>query len=109
MPPQYFTESPVHLHALQRRLVSLRPHMHLRGKAFRYDLLKADGTKETLLEVPRYDFNWQLRYELKEPLVFANRSRIEVTGWFDNSADNPANPNPEATVRWGEQTDDEML
>ncbi|MGE4550983.1 MAG: hypothetical protein AAEJ57_06300, partial [Opitutales bacterium] len=85
------------------------PHMHLRGKAFRYDLIKADGTKETLLDVPRYDFNWQLRFELKEPLVLANRSRIEVTGWFDNSADNPANPNPEATVRWGEQTDDEML
>ena len=85
------------------------PHMHLRGKAFKYELLTQDGKRETLLEVPRYDFNWQLRYELKEPRPLVAGSRIEVTGVFDNSKDNPANPNPEQNVRWGDQSDEEML
>ena len=58
-------------------------------------LLTQDGKRETLLEVPRYDFNWQLRYELKEPRPLPAGSRIEVTGVFDNSKDNPANPNPD--------------
>ena len=85
------------------------PHMHLRGKAFKYELLTQDGKRETLLEVPRYDFNWQLRYELKEPRPLPAGSRIEVTGVFDNSKDNPANPNPDQNVRWGDQSDEEML
>jgi len=85
------------------------PHMHLRGKAFKYELLKKNGERETLLEVPRYDFNWQLRYELKEPLALPGGSRIEVTGVFDNSSENPANPDPNHTVRWGDQSDEEML
>ena len=85
------------------------PHMHLRGKAFRYELLMQDGKRETLLDVPRYDFNWQLRYELKEPRSLPAGSRIEVTGVFDNSKNNPANPNPNQKVRWGDQSDEEML
>ncbi|MBO93293.1 MAG: hypothetical protein CMI32_00135 [Opitutales bacterium] len=85
------------------------PHMHLRGKAFKYELLKQNGERETLLEVPRYDFNWQLRYELKEPRSLPSGSRIEVTGVFDNSSENPANPDPNRIVRWGDQSDEEML
>ncbi|MBT3635306.1 MAG: redoxin family protein [Opitutae bacterium] len=85
------------------------PHMHLRGKAFKYELLTQNGKRETLLEVPRYDFNWQLRYELKEPRTLPAGSRIEVTGTFDNSKDNPANPDPSRIVRWGDQSDEEML
>ncbi len=85
------------------------PHMHLRGKAIKYELLDRDGKRETLLDVPRYDFNWQLRYELKEPRIIPPGSRIQVTGVFDNSKDNPANPDPNANVRWGDQSDEEML
>ena len=85
------------------------PHMHLRGKAFHYEVVLPDGRRETLLEVPRYDFNWQIRYELRNPCELPAGSRVEVSGWFDNSANNPANPNPEATVYWGEQTNNEML
>jgi len=85
------------------------PHMHLRGKAIKYELLDREGKRETLLDVPRYDFNWQLRYELKEPRLIPPGSRIQVTGVFDNSKDNPANPDPNANVRWGDQSDEEML
>ncbi len=85
------------------------PHMHLRGKAFKYELLTQDGQKKTLLEVPHYDFNWQLRYELKEPRPIPVGSRIQVTGVFDNSKENPANPDPDITVDWGDQSEDEML
>lgn len=90
-------------------LLGYMPHMHVRGKAFRYDLLPPGGKRETLLDVPRYDFNWQLRYEHAEPRPVVAGSRIEITGWFDNSAGNPANPDPDKTVKWGPQTEDEML
>ena len=85
------------------------PHMHLRGKAFKYELLTKNGERETLLDVPRYDFNWQLRYELKQPRALPAGSRIEVTGVFDNSSENPANPDPNRIVRWGDQSEQEML
>ncbi|MFG0332165.1 MAG: hypothetical protein ACF8TS_02290 [Maioricimonas sp. JB049] len=91
------------------RLLGFMPHMHLRGKAFRYDLISPDDSRQTLLDVPAYDFNWQLEYRLSEPLEVSRGSRLEVTGWYDNSADNPANPDPTITVNWGDQTDDEML
>jgi peroxiredoxin len=90
-------------------LTGFLPHMHLRGKAFRYDLIEPGGGRETLLDIPAYDFNWQLKYELAEPRLVAAGSKIEVTGWFDNSAANPANPDPSKTIKWGPQTDDEML
>jgi hypothetical protein len=84
-------------------------HMHVRGKSFKYELEAPDGTRETLLDIPRYDFNWQLRYDYAEPRRIAAGSTIKVTAAFDNSANNPANPDPSKTVRWGPQTFDEML
>jgi EF hand len=68
-----------------------------------------DNQRRTVLDVPRYDFNWQLLYRLAEPLTAPAGSRFEVTAAFDNSPHNPANPDPTKEVRWGEQTDDEML
>ena len=85
------------------------PHMHLRGKAFRYEALLPDGRKQLLLDVPRYDFNWQLSYRLAEPLNLPQGTTLLLTGWFDNSRNNPANPDPTKTVRWGPQTFDEMM
>lgn len=85
------------------------PHLHVRGKSFEYTLTTADGRTESLLNIPRYDFNWQLRYEYREPRVLPKGSRITVSAVFDNSAQNPANPNPAQRVTWGEQTFDEML
>ena len=83
--------------------------MHVRGKAFRYEANLPDGNTQLLLDVPRYDFNWQLAYRYAEPLAFPAGTQIKATGWFDNSSNNPANPDPTKTVRWGEQTSDEML
>jgi len=84
-------------------------HMHVRGKAFRFDLTHADGRKETLLDIPRYDFNWQLRYDYRQPRVIPKGTQFTVTAVFDNSEDNPANPDPDRTVKWGPQTFDEMM
>ena len=83
------------------------PHMHLRGKAARYELIR-DGETETLLDVPHYDFNWQLLYRLAQPRVLQPSDTIRYTSWYDNSADNLANPDPARDVRWGQQTDEEM-
>ncbi len=90
-------------------LLGMNPHMHLRGKSFKYELQLPDGTREVLLDVPRYDFNWQLWYMLKEPKHIPKGSRMICTAYFDNSADNPANPDPSATIIWGEQTWEEMM
>ena len=85
------------------------PHMHFRGKWMRYDLLLPDGTKETLLHVPRYDFNWQLGYTLAEPRHVPAGAWLLVTGAFDNAPANPANPNAASRVRFGLQSWDEMF
>ena len=90
------------------QVLGFLPHMHLRGKAARYELATESGTK-TLLDIPCYDFNWQLLYQLSEPLTVRRGDTIHFTGWFDNSSANPANPDPTRTVRWGKQTEDEML
>lgn len=90
-------------------LVSLMPHMHLRGKDFKYEAVYPDGRREVLLSVPRYDFNWQSNYRLAEPLRLPAGTRIECTAHFDNSADNPNNPDPTKPVRWGDQTWQEMM
>ena len=90
-------------------VLALFPHMHLRGKSFRYDLIHPDGREEILLDVPRYDFAWQHRYTLAEPLRVVAGSRLRCTAIYDNSADNPANPDPDAEVRTGPQTWDEMF
>jgi thiol-disulfide isomerase/thioredoxin len=93
----------------EAQILSFMPHMHMRGKAFRYDLVDAAGTRVELLNVPRYDFNWQLLYRAAEPLVLNSGSRIEATAWYDNSPENPSNPDPAKTVVWGDQTEDEMM
>jgi hypothetical protein len=91
------------------QVLALMPHMHVRGKSFKYELITPDSQRRTLLDVPRYDFNWQIQYRLAEPLSVPVGSRVEVTAVYDNSAGNPANPDPGKSVHWGEQTDDEML
>lgn len=89
-------------------IMGFLPHMHVRGKACRYDLVRSDGSRTTLLDIPRYDFNWQLLYRLHEPLALAAGDTLAFTAWYDNSPGNPANPDPTKTVRWGPQTFDEM-
>jgi hypothetical protein len=90
-------------------IVNFFPHMHNRGAAFRYDLIGRDGAAETLLEIPRYDFNWQLTYVPQRPIRAPAGSMLRATGWFDNSPQNPANPDPTQDVRFGEQTWEEMM
>ena len=90
-------------------LFSMFPHMHLRGKDFKFEVVYPDNKRETLLSVPRYDFGWQSNYLLKEPLRLPAGTRIECTAHFDNSAKNPNNPNPNTLVFWGEQTWQEMM
>lgn len=91
------------------RLLNLSPHMHMRGKAMRFEATLPGREIRTLLEVPHYDFNWQVAPVYAEPPELPAGSVVRVTGWFDNSAANPANPDPTATVRWGSQTADEMM
>ncbi len=84
-------------------------HMHLRGKAFKYEVTYPDGKSEVLLDIPRYDFNWQLAYDYKQPKFIPRGSVLKITAVYDNSSGNPANPDPSKTVRWGSQTFDEMM
>ena len=91
------------------RLLSLSPHMHLRGKSFRFEARFPDGRREILLDVPRYDFNWQLRYDFAEPRPLPRGTRLVCTARYDNSGNNPANPDSTKSVGWGDQTRDEML
>jgi len=89
-------------------LLSFLPHMHLRGKRFEYNIIRADGSVETLLRV-NYDFHWQLSYRLAEPRPLKAGTKLEAVAWYDNSRNNPHNPDPESAVTWGEQTYDEMM
>ena len=88
---------------------SLLPHAHYRGKASEFVAHLPDGTQETLLSVPRYDFNWQTNYDLKEPRFLPAGTKIVHRTWWDNSARNPANPDATRDVPWGQQSWDEML
>ena len=90
-------------------LHSLTPHMHYRGTDMQYTAVYPDGRRETLLSVPNYDFNWQRPYLLAEPRALPAGSRVEVTGTYDNSAQNRFNPNPEKWLRFGPMTTDEMF
>ncbi|HJT77429.1 MAG TPA: redoxin family protein [Gemmataceae bacterium] len=90
-------------------LLALFPHMHLRGRSFRYEATYPDGRTEILLDVPRYDFAWQDRYVLAEPKRLPAGTVLRGIAHYDNSADNPANPDPAATVRAGPQNTDEMF
>ena len=88
---------------------AISPHMHLRGKDMRFTLVWPDGREELLLDVPRYDFNWQTEFELMEPLRIPAGSRLIVEGHYDNSRRNRFNPAPHREVYWGEQSWDEMF
>ncbi|PYV18489.1 MAG: thiol-disulfide isomerase, partial [Acidobacteria bacterium] len=90
-------------------VVSLMPHMHVRGRDFTYTVVYPDGRSEIILKVPRYDFNWQLSYRLKEQLALPAGSRIDCVAHFDNSPANKFNPDPTKEVRWGDQTWEEMM
>jgi hypothetical protein len=90
-------------------LYELSPHMHYRGSRFKYEALYPDGSTEVLLSVPKYDFHWQTLYRFTQPKRLPAGTRIRGLGAFDNSAQNRDNPNPGVTVRFGEQTDDEMF
>jgi mono/diheme cytochrome c family protein len=89
-------------------LLSLFPHMHLRGKRFEYDIVEPDGSVETLLRV-NYHFHWQLSYRLAEPRLLKAGTKLRAVAWYDNSRNNPHNPDPSATVTWGDQTYQEMM
>ncbi len=90
-------------------LLQFFPHMHYRGKSFRYEAIYPDGSREILLDVPNYDFNWQLRYDLAEPKRMPRGTTLVCTAHFDNSADNLFNPDPNKTVRFGLQSFEEMM
>jgi peroxiredoxin len=90
-------------------LLTVSPHMHWRGKDFKYTLHFPDGREQVVLFVPQYDFGWQTTYTLAEPIRVPKGSRLHCVAHYDNSAENLNNPNPDATVRFGEQTWDEMM
>jgi hypothetical protein len=89
-------------------LVWFMPHMHLRGKDMTFQLIHPDGREETVLSA-KFNFNWQLGYELEKPIKLTKGTRMIVTAHHDNSANNPYNPTPGQPVRWGEMTAEEMM
>ncbi|HXI93432.1 MAG TPA: cytochrome c [Blastocatellia bacterium] len=91
------------------RIIDLMPHMHVRGKDFTYTAVYPDGRSEVVLQVPKYDFNWQLLYQFKDPLFLPKGARLDCVAHFDNSARNKYNPDPSKEVRWGDQTWEEMM
>ena len=90
-------------------LISFMPHMHVRGKSMKYEVVYPDGRRQTLLDVPVYDFHWQTLYSLKKPLMIPSGSTIQVTAHFDNSERNMHNPDPTKIIRQGSATYDEMM
>lgn len=90
-------------------LVQMLPHMHLRGKAFSYRAVYPTGETENLLNVPKYSFSWQLSYFPARKTVFPKGTKIECTAYYDNSANNPSNPDPKVEVRYGDQSWEEMM
>jgi hypothetical protein len=90
------------------QLLSFFPHMHLRGRRFEYNILQPGRAPETLLRV-NYDFYWQLSYRLAQPRALPAGTVLQAVAWYDNSKNNPHNPDPTVSVRWGDQTSDEMM
>lgn len=90
-------------------ILTMAPHMHVRGKSFYYELRYPDGTTEVLLNVPKYDFNWQTIYALAKPKFVPAGSVLYTKAHFDNSDRNMANPDPTSDVKWGDQTWEEMM
>jgi hypothetical protein len=91
------------------KVQSFFPHMHVRGKAMEYKATYPTGESQVLCSVSRYDFNWQMTYMLAGPVSLPKGTELLVSAWYDNSPNNPSNPNPNADVYWGEQTWEEML
>ena len=89
-------------------VTALFPHSHLLGTRWEYRLSYPDGRTETVLSVPRYDFNWQTYYVFEDALSIPKGSRLEASAWYDNSETNRSNPDPSTPARWGEQTWEEM-
>ena len=106
--PDYKVEASTTLN-FEGKLVSLYPHAHLRGKAWEFRAIYPTGEEETLLKVPNYDFHWQLTYYLAQPKLLPKGTKLVITAWYDNSANNPQNPDPTKEVRWGEQSWEEMM
>jgi hypothetical protein len=90
-------------------LLSITPHMHFRCKNVRYELTRPNGQREVLLSVPNYNFNWQLVYRFQDPMLVEKGSLLTVTAHYDNSANNPANPDPTKAIRWGDKSEEEMM
>ncbi len=91
------------------KIISFSPHMHVRGKSMRYELVSADGKRSTLVDVPHYDFHWQQAYNPANPVMVHSGTKIEVLATYDNSPNNPWNPDPSKEVRWGDQSWEEMM
>jgi hypothetical protein len=106
--PHYQAEATFRVRA-DARIISLTPHMHWRGKDYWYEVIYPDGKRETLLSVPRWDFNWQNTYYFKEPLRLPKGSKLHSIAHWDNSRNNLYNPAPDKSVRFGLQTWDEMM
>lgn len=90
------------------KLYGLLPHTHLRGTRWKYELRQPDGSSQVVLDIPRYDFNWQTYYFFATPLEIPGGAKLVSTAWYDNSATNPSNPDPKIDVKWGDQTWEEM-
>lgn len=110
IPPRanpHLVNGQVHGYPASGRLLSVAPHMHLRGKSFELTATKQGGA-EILLQVPHYDFNWQHEYLFAEPINLSDIESLKFTVGFDNSPQNPVNPDPTQRVTWGDQTWEEM-
>ena len=93
----------------ETKIGAFGPHMHVRGKAMKFELLRPGADPEVLLNVPAYDFNWQLKYYPTELVKVRKGDQIRVTAWYDNSPNNKYNPDPTKEVFWGDQSWAEML
>lgn len=106
--PNYQVDAEIQF-ASDTKIVEMLPHMHLRGKDFEYKAIYPDGTTKTLLRVPHYSFSWQLTYIPENDITVPKGTTIHATAHYDNSANNPANPDPAKTVRYGDQSWEEMM
>ena len=106
-PDQEVTEC--HTFTKDMYITSLTPHMHLRGKSMRFDVTYPNGKTETLLDVPAYDFNWQITYRTAKPIFIPQGTRLKIDARFDNSANKRGNPDPTKTIRWGSSSEVEMM
>ncbi len=111
IPPGSADQEVTECHTFQKDIyiTGLTPHMHYRGKSMRIVAAYPDGHRETLLSVPEYNFNWQITYRPVQPIHLPKGSRVEIEAHFDNSRNNPLNPDPSQTVRWGSASENEMM